>query len=140
MAEFPFQLFIKCASSKNEEESVLCTGLFRTVPGRRAIYDAVWKDTSVVVKVFSHKIKARLHLKRELKGLNQLQRRGLRSARPLFSGKTGDGRWAIVLEKIVDSATVLDVLAETTDKRAELDLLVRVSRELAKQHSNGVLQ
>jgi len=140
MAEFPFQLFIKRTSLKNKEESLLCTGLFRTVPGRRAIYDAVWKDTSVVVKVFSHKIKARLHLKKELKGLNQLQRRGLRSARPLFSGKTGDGRWAIVLEKIVDSATVLDVLAETTDKRAELDLLICVSRELAKQHSKGVLQ
>jgi tRNA A-37 threonylcarbamoyl transferase component Bud32 len=140
MAEFPFQLFIKCASSKNKEESLLCTGLFRAVPGRRAIYDAMWKDTSVVVKVFSHKIKARLHLKRELKGLNQLQRRGLSSARSLFSGKTDDGRWAIVLEKIVDSATVLDVLAETTDKCAELDLSIRVCRELAKQHSKGVLQ
>ena len=119
---------------------MLCTGLFRAVPGSRAIYDAVWKDTSVVVKVFSHKIKARLHLKRELKGLNQLQRCGLSSARPLFSGKTDNGRWAIVLEKIVNSATILDVLAETTDKRVELDLLIRVCRELAKQHSKGVLQ
>ena len=140
MAEFPFQLFIKRTSLKNKEESLLCTGLFRAVPGRRAIYDAMWKDTSVVVKVFSHKIKARLHLKRELNGLNQLQRRGLSSARSLFSGKTDDGRWAIVLEKIVDSATILDVLAETTDKHTELDLLMRVCRELAKQHSKGVLQ
>jgi tRNA A-37 threonylcarbamoyl transferase component Bud32 len=139
MPEFPFQLFIKCASSRSEE-SLLCTGLFRAVPGRREIYDAVWKDTGVVVKVFSHKIKARLHFKRELKGLNQMQKRGLSSSRPLFSGKTNDGRWAIVLEKIVDSATVLDVLSETADERTELDLLVRVCRELAKQHDKGILQ
>ena len=139
MAEFPFQLFIKCASSRSEE-SLLCTGLFRTVPGRRDIYDAIWKDTSVVVKAFSHKIKARLHLKRELKGLNQMQKRGLSSSRPLFSGKTNDGRWAIVLEKIVDSTTVLDVLSETADEHTELDLFVRVCWELAKQHGKGVLQ
>ncbi len=140
MAEFPFQLFIKRTSLKNKEESLLCTGLFRAVPGRRAIYDAMWNDRSVVAKVFSHKIKARLHLSRELKGLNQLQRRGLNSPRSLFSGKTDDGRWAIVLEKIVDSATVLEVLAEATDRRSELDLLIRVCRELANQHSKGVLQ
>ncbi|MHC4436493.1 MAG: lipopolysaccharide kinase InaA family protein [Planctomycetota bacterium] len=104
----------------------MCTNLFRIIPGRRAIYDARWNDKSVVAKVFSHKIKARLHLKRELKGLKQLQKLGLSSPKPLFYGKTGDGRWAIVLEKIVDSATVLDVLAESGDKRSELDLLIRV--------------
>jgi tRNA A-37 threonylcarbamoyl transferase component Bud32 len=114
--------------------------MLRAVPGRRAIYDATWKDANVIVKVFSHRIKAKLHFKRELKGLNQLQKRGIDSAVPLFSGKTDDGRWVIVLEKIVDSATVLDVLSKTTDRRAELDLFVRVCRELAKQHSKGVLQ
>ena len=140
MAEFPFQLFIKCASSKNKEESLLCTGLFCVVPGRRAIYDAVWNGRSVVAKVFSHKIKARLHLKRELRGLNRLQRRGISSARSLFSGKTEDGQWIIVLEKIAESATILDVLDKTKEKPKELDLLIRVCRELAKQHSKGVLQ
>ncbi|MFC1792551.1 lipopolysaccharide kinase InaA family protein [Planctomycetota bacterium] len=119
---------------------MLCTGLFRAVPGKRAIYDAMWKDTSVVVKVFSHKFKARLHLKRELKGLNQLKKRGLSSAKSLFSGKTDDGRCVIVLEKIVDSATILEVFNETTEKLKDPDLLVRVCRELAKQNSKGVLQ
>jgi tRNA A-37 threonylcarbamoyl transferase component Bud32 len=140
MAEFPFQLFINCASSGNNQESLLCTDLLRAIPGKRAIYDAMWKDTNVIVKVFSHKIKAKLHFKRELKGLKQLQKRGINSAGPLISGKTDDGRWVIVLEKITGSATVLDVLAATTDNRAELGLFVRVCRELAKQHSRGILQ
>jgi tRNA A-37 threonylcarbamoyl transferase component Bud32 len=140
MAEFPFQLLIKCTSSKNKEESLQCTSLLRAVPGKRATYDAKWKDTNVIVKVFSHKIKARIHLERELNGLKQLQKRGLNSTRALFSGKTDNGNWAVVLEKIVDSATVLDVLAETTDKNKQMDLLRRICRELAKQHSKGVLQ
>jgi tRNA A-37 threonylcarbamoyl transferase component Bud32 len=140
MAEFPFQLTIKCDSPENKEESLLCTGLYRAIPGKRAVYDAMWKDTSVVIKVFSHKFKARLHFKRELKGLNQLQNRGLSSVKSLFSGKTHDGRWAIVLEKIVDSATILDVLNKTAEKLKDLDLLIRVCRELAKQHNKGVLQ
>lgn len=140
MDEFPFQLIVKSTSLKKGKEFLSCTDLFRIVPGRRAIYDAVWNDRSVVAKVFSHKIKAGLHLRRELKGLNQLQRRGLSSARSLFSGKTDDGQRVIVLEKITESATVLDVLNETTEKLKELDLLIRVCRELAKQHVKGVLQ
>ncbi len=140
MDEFPFQLVIKRTSLENEEESLLCTGLFRAVPGRRTIYDAMWNDRSVVAKVFTHKIKARLHLKRELKGLIHLQRLGLSSPKPLFYGRTEDGRWIIVLEKIADSATILDVINRTTEKQKKMDLLILVSRELAKQHSKGILQ
>jgi tRNA A-37 threonylcarbamoyl transferase component Bud32 len=140
MAEFPFQLVIKRSSPVEAKESLLCTSLLRSIPGRREVYDARWNDKSVIAKVFSHKIRARRHLKREWRGLSRLQDRGLNSPKPLFCGKTESGRWAVVLEKIVDSATAFDALNETTDKDKKLDLLVRVCRELAKQHSKGVLQ
>ena len=136
----PFQLVIKRMSLGGAEESLLCTCVLRAVPGRREIYDAVWDNKSVVVKVFLHKISARRHLRREWRGLNRLQKRQLSSPKPLFFGQTQNGRWAVVLEKIVDSATVLDVLTETTDKSDELELLIRVCRELARQHSKGVMQ
>ena len=140
MAEFPFQLLIKRTSSKKAKESLLCTGLLRVIRGRRKIYDALWNHKNVVAKVFSHKISARRHLRRELHGLNQLQRRGLSSPKTLFFGQTEDGQWIVVTEKIVDSATVLDVLDQTTDKPKKMDLLSRVCRELAKQHGKGILQ
>lgn len=140
MAEFPFQLVIKRSSPVEAKESLLCTSLLRSIPGRREVYDARWNDKSVIAKVFSHKIRARRHLKREWRGLSQLQERGLNAPKPLFCGKTESGRWAVVLEKIVDSATAFDALNETTDKDKKLDLLIRVCREMAKQHSKGVLQ
>ena len=140
MDEFPFQLIVKHTSLEKGKESLLCKDLFRIVPGRRAIYDAMWNDKSVVAKVFLHKIHAWRHLRKEWQGLIQLQKLGLSSPKPLFKGRTEDRRWIIVLEKIAESATILDVLSETTDKQKEIDLLIPVYRELAKQHSKGVLQ
>ena len=140
MPEFPFELRIKETSSERGEETLQCTGLLRAVPGRRQIYDALWNDIPVIAKMFSHQISARRHLDREVRGLNQLQKRELNSAAPLFYGRTEDGRWAVVIRKIVNSATALKVLTGTTDKQKKLQLLLQVSRELAKHHSKGVVQ
>jgi tRNA A-37 threonylcarbamoyl transferase component Bud32 len=140
MAKFPFQLLIKSASWKNKDESLTCTALLRAIPGRRQVYDALWDGRGVIVKVFSHKISARRHLKREWRGLSLLQRRGLSSPAPLFYGRTEDGQWAVVVEKIANMSTVLDVLGETTDEANKLRLLALVCKELAEQHNKGVLQ
>ncbi len=140
MAEFPFQLLIKRTHAEKRTERLLCTALLRVIPGRRKVYDAIWNDKSVIAKVFSHKINARRHLKREWQGLSLLQKRELSSPAPLFYGKTENGLWAVVVEKIADSSTVLDVFQETLEPAKKLDLLVLVCKELAKQHNKGVLQ
>ncbi len=123
-----------------KDESLSCTSLLRVVPGRREVYDALWNDRSVIVKVFSHKISSRRHLKREWEGLNKLTELELSSPKPLFHGKTKDGRLVIVVEKIADSSTVLDVFQKALEPAKKLDLLVLVGKELAKQHTKGVLQ
>ena len=140
MVEFPFELRIKKTSSESEEETLRCTGLLRAIPGKRQIYDALWNGKPVIAKMFSHKISAGRHLSREVQGLTQLQERRLNSAKPLFYGRAEDGRWAVVLEKIVNSTTALEILTETTDSSQRLILLMQISRELAQQHSQGVVQ
>ena len=140
MAEFPFQLLIKRTYPEKRTERLLCTALLRVVPGRRKVYDAMWNDKSVIAKVFSHKISARRHLKREWQGLSLLASRGLSAPEPLFYGHTEDGRWAVVVQKIAESSTVLEVFQETHEPAKKLDLLVLVCKELAKQHNKGVLQ
>ena len=138
MAEFPFQLSIKFASG--EIETLTCTALFRAIPGRREVYDALWQGRAVIVKVFLHSISAKRHLKREWRGLKLLQQRGLNSPETLFFGKTEDGQWALVMEKIANSLTTLEVLGKTTEKNKRLEIMVLICKELAKQHSGGVLQ
>lgn len=140
MTEFPFQLLIKRTYPEKRTERLLCTALLRVVPGKRKVYDAIWNDKSVIAKVFSHKFSARRHLKREWKGLSLLVSRGLSAPEPLFYGHTEDGRWAVVVQKIAESSTVLDIFQETHEPAKKLDLLVLVCKELAKQHNKGVLQ
>ena len=138
MAELPFQVLIKCASGKTE--TLTCTGLLRAIPGRREVYDAFWNERAVIVKLFSHKISAKRHLNREWRGLRLMQKRGLSSPEPLFFGQTEDGRWVIIVEKIVNSLTALEVFNKTTEKAKRLDLMVLICKELAKEHSRGILQ
>jgi len=140
MAKFPFQLLIKLTYPKKRTERLLCTALLRVIPGKRKVYDAMWDDRSVIAKVFSHQISARRHLKREWRGLNLLSSRGLSAPKPLFYGQTEDRRWAVVVEKIKDSSTALEVLQKKQDPAKELDLLILICKELAKQHNKGVLQ
>jgi tRNA A-37 threonylcarbamoyl transferase component Bud32 len=140
MDKFPFQLVIERSCPEKGEEIISCAALLRTIPGRRKVYDALWKDRNVIVKVFSHSINARHHLKREWQGLREMVKRNLNSPAPLFYGKTEDDQWAIVVEKINNSSTALDIFNKTMDKSAKLDLLILVCKELARQNSKGVLQ
>lgn len=138
MSEFPFQLIIK--RIENNSESLLCIDLLRIVPGRRIVYDALWNRRSVIAKVFSHKLSAKRHLRREWRGLSQLAHRKLNTPQPLFYGRTEDGRWAVVAEKIAESVTALDVFNDLQELDDKLALLIRTGRELARQHIKGVLQ
>lgn len=104
------------------------------------VYNALWNSKSVIVKVFSHKISAKRHLKKEWQGLNLLQSRGLNAPQPLFYGQTENGQQAIVMEKIADSTTALDAIRKTPGETAKLNLLAHVCEELARQHNKGVLQ
>ena len=140
MAKFPFQLLIKRRSDKRQAETLICTAPLRIIPGGREVYDALWNGQSVIVKVFSRKIGAKHHFRREWRGLNLLRKRRLNSPEPLFCGRTENGQWAVVVEKIVDSATVFDVFHKTTKKAEKLDLMVLLCKELARQHNIGVLQ
>ena len=140
MAEFPLALTIKPASLNGRPQTIVCVGLLRGLGGKRKVFDAVWGQRPVIVKVFADPIKAKYHMKREWRGLKLLGERGLNSPAPLFYGKTEQYGWAVTAEKIVDALTVRDVWDNTTDAAKKCELLRAVSRELAKQHSKGVVQ
>ena len=140
MAEFPFQLVINCTYPRKRTERLLCVALLRAIPGRRKVYDALWDNKSVIAKVFSHKISARRHLKREWHGLKRLASHGLSAPEPLFYGHTEDGQWVVVVQKITESSTILDIFLKTPDPTKKLSLLVLICKDMAKQHTKGVLQ
>ncbi|MDT8303681.1 MAG: lipopolysaccharide kinase InaA family protein [Sedimentisphaerales bacterium] len=140
MAEFPFQLLINCTYPRKRSEFLLCTALLRVIPGRRKVYDASWGNKSVIAKVFSHKISARRHLRREWRGLKILASQGINAPEPLFYGHTEEGHRVVVVQKIPESSTILDVFLKTPEPAKKLNLLALVRNEMAKQHIKGVLQ
>jgi tRNA A-37 threonylcarbamoyl transferase component Bud32 len=140
MAEFPFQLVINCTYPRKHKECLLCTALLRAIPGRRKVYDASWGKKSVIAKVFSHKISARRHLIREWQGLKLLASHGISAPEPLFYGHTEDGHWVVVVQKIPESSTILDIFLKTPDPAKKLSLLVLICEEMVKQHTKGILQ
>ena len=140
MSEVPFQLLVNCDYPQAKQETLICTAVLRDVPAKRRVCLASWNEREVIVKLFMHKIKARRHIKKEWQGAGLLEKRGFNTPSPLFYGKTEQGQWVIALEKIEDSQTVLDAFNEMTNKSDKLDLLITLSRELAKQHIKGVFQ
>ncbi len=140
MDKFPFQLSINCISPEKNTISLSCTALLRSVKNRRCVYDALWKERNVIVKVFTHKLSGWRHVIREWKGLNTLVNRKINVPDPLFLGKTEKGDWVVVTEKINDSNTVLEIFNYTQNPEKKLELLLLMCRELAIQHKAGVLQ
>jgi tRNA A-37 threonylcarbamoyl transferase component Bud32 len=140
MVQFPFQLSIKNNLENCREESVRCTALLRAIKGRRKVYDALWNGRVVILKVFSDRISGRCHLKREWQVMKILQERGLNSPEPLFYGRTDGGRWAMVMEKLIDGETALEAVVDAGSGAEKLNILINVCRELAGQNSRGVLQ
>ena len=140
ISDVPFQLVIERTDHDKQAEYLSCTKMLRFVPGRRRVYEALWNDKKVIAKVFSHTLSAKRHLRREWKGLTNLARKKLNAPEPLFFGRTDDGQWVVVAEKISGSSTALEIYQKLYDSTKKLDLLILVGRELAKQHIEGVMQ
>ena len=136
MTDLPFQLSIKNSLSGGQAESLTCIELLRVIAGRREVYRALWNENPVIVKLFSHKICAGRHHKREWRGLSLLRKQQLNCPEPLFFGQTEDGRWAVVTE-MIESLTALEVYNEAADTAGKLRVLVLICREMAAQHRKG---
>lgn len=131
---------VKCQSSKNKTETLNCSRLLRSVPGKRKVYEGFWNNRAVIIKIFSDKISAKRHLKREWRGLTLLTELELNSPEPLFYGRDKNGSWVVVTAMITDSLIAVELFDKFKLPDEKLDLLILVCRTLAEQHKKGVLQ
>jgi tRNA A-37 threonylcarbamoyl transferase component Bud32 len=69
-----------------------------------------------------------------------LAERGIDVPQALFYGRAQGVGWVVVTEKIADAQTVREIWDQTEDNRIKRELLCQVSRELARQHTKGVVQ
>ncbi len=139
MDDRPFHLRIERDSPPGTEQ-LTCVALLRAVPDKRCVYDAVWNDRPVIVKIFTSRFRARRHLRREWRGLDELHDRGIDAPVGLFHGRTEKGDWAVVIEKIIDAQSLRESLITHCNSPLALEHTLRLCRELARCHDKGVLQ
>ncbi len=139
MSEFPFQLSVTSVYPEKKAVVLTCKSVLRKVAGRRVVYDGTWDGLDVIVKQFLHKLNGPMHLKKEWGGLNKLRDRQLNAPEPLFYGKSQAGP-VLVMAKIEDSLTAMDVFINNDGRSDRLNLLKLICSELARQHQQGVLQ
>ncbi len=140
MNDFPVQLEINRLSDTKTIENVSCYELLREIAGKREVYDGIWDDKAVIVKIFLDPVSAGRHFKKEWRGLKKLQKLGLNSAKPLFYGRGKNNSWVIVSENIVGAETVLSAMQQCQTKDAKVELVLKVTSELARGHVKGVIQ
>ncbi|MHC4122438.1 MAG: lipopolysaccharide kinase InaA family protein [Planctomycetota bacterium] len=140
MREFPSKLVIENRCLSQREECLTCRSVLRSIPHSRVVYDGLWNQMDVIVKLFNGMFQSKRRAKREWKRLKSLCNRGLNSPKPLFYGRAKKGGWVVITERIDGALSVLKTLCKTKDKTQKLELLLMVCRELAKQNQKGVIQ
>ena len=140
MSKYAVQLAIRSACESDRIEQVTCKAVLREVPGARVVYDGRWEDRDVIVKLFVDKLKGRIHVRKEWRGLETLGERGADSAKGLFYGQTDDGGWALVMEKIPQAVSAREVFDAAADAEAKIELVLRICGELAVHHEKGIIQ
>ncbi len=140
MRALPFVIGVRSPDPTLPVQQVVCRRSLRLLIRRRETFEASWQDRAVILKVFGHPWKARLHARRERRGFERLAQRGIPVPAVLLYGRTDDGRWAVVTEKIQDAVTAQErwTTADTIDRKAQV--LCLVARHLARQHDKGVIQ
>lgn len=139
MNDAPFTLTIRMGSRRGRRTEVVCRDVMRALGKTRMVYDATWEGRRVVVKVFARFGKAWYHMRREWRGLRQLEARQINSPRPLFCGCSPHGR-VVATEWLENAVTAQELWNAAGTIDTKVRLLSLVARQLARQHDAGVIQ
>ncbi len=140
MAIVPFELHLKSVFPQQDDRVLTCTKLLRYIPGKRRVYSAQLDDKEVIAKIYETKFRAKLRLLDEWSKIDRLAQRGLNSPELHFYGRTEQGKWAIVVECIKNSATALELYHKAESAQKKLEVLLPLFGELARLNEAGIFQ
>ncbi len=139
MTERAFPFTIDIDSRDGRRMRVTSLDVMRTLAGTRTVYTGVWDSRPVMAKVFTKFSKAKYHMKREWRGLQRLEQRGLSTPKPLFCGRCSSG-WVVVTERIEGATSARELWDGAGTLEQRVSLLGRIAAQLARQHIKGVIQ
>lgn len=139
MTQTPFETQITDPKTGRRAD-IRCIALLRRLPGKRCVFEGLWQAQPVIVKIFTNPWHGRLHFNRERRGLCLLVEHSIPSPKLLHSGKTADGRWALLLEKITPAEDLAQQLEKADDPQQALELCREWFNLVALMHQKGIVQ
>ncbi len=134
----PFRLALVCDGHAQELQ---VDQVLRTVPRKRLVCAGVWQGRPVVAKVFFAAHRSRNHATREVRGVEALQRAGIRTPTLVFqAGLAQDHTPVLGFERLLTARSLSQILSEAHNERERLDLLKRLIAIIAGQHDAGLKQ
>lgn len=131
---FPFQLELV-----DSDEILNCEELIRLLPGKRLVAFGQWGDKKIVAKLF-YSSKAKLHLKKEVAGIDALVAARIPTPKLLWQGITRDPKIYVLIFEQIDGVN-LDVIWQNKHNQEEIKQLMHaITLELATQHVLGIVQ
>ncbi len=81
-------------------QPLLCQRLLRHVPSKRLVFRGEYRNTPVIIKLFVHKKRAKVHWQRELDGAQRLLDKKILTPAIIFAGRTDEGIEVLIFEYI----------------------------------------
>lgn len=111
----------------------------RVLPGKRWVGRAQWQGRAVYAKLFLDRKRARVHQRRELKGLRALAAAGIPTPGLLHAGESETERWPLVLLTPISPARSLAEAWPGWDRESQRRWMGRLVALLARQHAAGLI-
>lgn len=133
----PFQLGV--ARSDGGLVEVTIRKVLRLLPARRIVAVAEIDGLEVLVKIFVGRSAAR-YSRREVKGVTALKEASVETPALLWQGELPEGSGKVVVFEFINGASNLTEVWSDSRGVERLQLLQRVTTEVASMHNAGVVQ
>jgi tRNA A-37 threonylcarbamoyl transferase component Bud32 len=140
MATTPFELHIESIFPQKNRRTVICRELLREIPHNRSVYAATFDDNQVIAKIYRKGLRAKRRVLNEWSKLERLAQKGLDCPKPHFYGRSEQGDWVIIVERIKNAATARQLRLEDQSVQAGVRILRPLFAALARLNRAGVLQ
>jgi tRNA A-37 threonylcarbamoyl transferase component Bud32 len=132
----PFRLVVRKPGADKVELSYL--KVLRLLPRRRIVALAEYEGEQILVKTFLGKSAAKYAL-RERTGVLAIARAGVRTPELLWEGEFDNGR-LLAFRYLPDAVNIEQQWTLSHEPASQTDILIQVTKILAKLHDHGVVQ
>lgn len=130
----PFQL--RLIDSK---DLLFCEQVLRIIPQRRMVAFGTWGNKKIVAKLFFDPQKAKQHIERDLKGIQELMNANIPTPKLYYQGSSDNNNIQVLIFERITNTVDIDLLAKLSPDDFSA-LLHALTLELATQHVVGILQ